>query len=228
MDRARIPPVRWLGIILLSLIGLYVLSAILVRIMRRIRPGLTPLFAAPQLTMPWRWRFFGTPEQILDHAGVVPDMQVLEIGPGPGAFTVPLARRVAAHSQQGRVICVEIQPEMVAMLREHLEKAQVHNVEIIQGDGRQMSLPDDCFDLVFLADVVGETPDLPALFRECARVLKPGGILAVTEQLIDPDFRLPRTVRTLASNAQLGDAGYVGRAWWAYTARFSKPLHRLA
>src|SRR5712691_601872 len=121
MDRARITPVRWLGIILLSLSSLYVLSAILVRIMRRIRPGLTPLFAAPQLTMPWRWRFFGTPEQILDHAGVVPGMQVLEIGPGPGAFTVPLARRVAAQSKQGRMLCVEIQPEMVAMLHEHLE-----------------------------------------------------------------------------------------------------------
>ncbi len=178
--------------------------------------------------MPSRWRFFGTPELILDHAGVVPGMQVLEIGPGPGAFTVPLAQRVAEQSKQGRVICVEIQPKMVAMLREHLERAQVNNVEIIQGDGRQMSLPDDCFDLVFLADVIGETSDLPALFRECARVLKPGGTLAVTEQLIDPDFRLPRTVRALAINARLRNADYVGRAWWAYTIRFSKPLPSLA
>ena len=98
----------------------------------------------------------------------------------------------------------------------------MQNVEVIQGDGRRIPLPDSSFDLVFLAGVLGETPGLPALFGECARVLKPGGTLAVTEQVSDPDFRLPSTVRTLAADAELVEAGLAGLPWWAYTARYRK------
>jgi ubiquinone/menaquinone biosynthesis C-methylase UbiE len=57
--------------------------------------------------------------------------------------------------------------------------------------------------------VLGETPDLSALVRECARVFEPGGTLAVTEQISHPEFHLPSTVRTLAI-----DAGFVEKAGW--------------
>jgi len=100
--------------------------------------------------------------------------------------------------------------------------AGVPNVEVVQGDGRQMPLPNDDFDLVFLVDVVGEIPDKPAFFSECARVLKPDGTLAVTEQINDPDFRLPSTVRKLAAEAGLREEGREGLSWWTYTARYRK------
>jgi SAM-dependent methyltransferase len=223
MDVSQIRPLRWLGRLVLGIVGLYLLTQVIGRIMRRVRPGLTPLRAIPSLNMPLRWQFFGTPDQILDRAGISPGMQVLEIGPGPGFVTVPLAQRVSSLGE-GSVTCVEIQPEMIALLRERLQTAHVPNVEVLQGDGRQLPLPDSSFDVVLLVDVVGETPDAPALFRECARVLKSGGELAVTEQLMDPDFRLPRTLHNLAYQANLLDAGYVGRPWWTYTARFRKPI----
>jgi ubiquinone/menaquinone biosynthesis C-methylase UbiE len=70
--------------------------------------------------------------------------------------------------------------------------------------------------------VVGEIPDKSTFFRECARVLKPGGTLAVTEQINDPDFRLPSTVRTLAVGAELREEGRAGLPWWTYTARYRK------
>jgi ubiquinone/menaquinone biosynthesis C-methylase UbiE len=154
----------------------------------------------------------------LDRAGVVPGMRALEVGPGPGMYTVALAKRVASSGEDGRVTCLEIQPEMIEMLRERLRAAGVRNVEVVQGDGRQMPLPDNDFDLVFLVDVVGEIPDKPGFFSECARVLKPGGILAVTEQISDPDFHLPSTVRKLATDARLREDGLVGLPWWTYTA----------
>jgi ubiquinone/menaquinone biosynthesis C-methylase UbiE len=149
-------------------------------------------------------------------------MYALEVGPGPGMYTVPLAKRVASSGKDGRVTSLEIQPQMIEMLRERLRAARVRNVEVVQGDGRQMPLPDDSFDLVFLVDVVGEIPDKPAFFGECARVLKPGGILAVTEQISDPDFHLPSTVRTLAAAAGLREDRLVGLPWWTYTARYRK------
>ena len=108
------------------------------------------------------------------------------------------------------------------MLRDRLRAAGVGNVEVVQGDGRRMPLPDSVFDLVFLVDVVGEIPDKGAFFCECARVLKPGGTLAVTEQISDPDFHLPSRVRMLAAGAGLREDGQEGLPWWTYTARFRK------
>ena len=53
-------------------------------------------------------------------------------------------------------------------------------------------------------------------------MLKPDGILAVTEQISDPDFHLPSTVRTLAAAAGLREVGLMGLPWWTYTARYRK------
>jgi ubiquinone/menaquinone biosynthesis C-methylase UbiE len=208
--------------ILLGVLAVFVLVQLLLRVFRRAAPEPMPWRLAPLLTTRWRSRLFGTPERVLDRAGVVPGMYALEVGPGPGMYTVPLAKRVASSGEDGRVTSLEIQPQMIEMLRKRLRAARVRSVEVVQGDGRQMPLPDDSFDLVFLVDVVGEIPDKPAFFGECARVLKPGGILAVTEQISDPDFHLPSTVRTLAAAAGLREDRLVGLPWWTYTARYRK------
>jgi arsenite methyltransferase len=208
--------------IMLGVLAVFVLVQIVLRVFRRAAPEPMPWRLAPMLTTRWRSRLFGAPERVLDRAGAAAGMHVLEVGPGPGMYTVPLAQRVASSGEDGRVTCLEIQPQMIEMLRERLCAAEVRNVEVIQGDGRQMPLPDDGFDLVFLVDVVGEIPDKPAFFGECARVLKPDGILAVTEQISDPDFHLPSTVRTLAAAAGLREVGMMGLPWWTYTARYRK------
>ena len=216
--RPLLRPVR----IVLGVLAGFVLVQVVLRIFCRAAPEPMPWRLAPMLTTRWRSRLFGTPERLLDRAGVAPGMQALEVGPGPGMYTVPLAQRVASLGEDGRVTCLEIQPQMIQMLRERLRAAGVRNVEVIHGDARQVPLPDDSFDMVFLVDVVGEVPDKPGFFGECARVLKPGGILAVTEQIGDPDFHLPSTVRTLAAAAGLREDGLEGLPWWTYTARYRK------
>lgn len=215
-------PLRWLNRIVLVFVAFFVLLQVVVRVLRRAAPGPMPSRLAPVLTTTLRSWLFGTPERVLDRAGVTPGMRVLEVGPGPGVYTVPLARRVASSGEDGGVTCLEIQPEMITMLRERLQAARIQNAQVVQGDGRQMPLSDDSFDLVFVVDVVGEVPDKPAFFRECARVLKPGGTLAVTEQINDPDFRLPSTARKLATDAGLREEGLDGLPWWTYTARYRK------
>ena len=207
---------------LVGILTVFVLMQVLLRLFRRSAPEPMPWRLAPMLTTRLRSRLFGTPNRILDRAGVAPGMRILEVGPGPGMYTVPLAKRVGSLGQYGKVTCLEIQPEMIAMLRDRLRAAGVDNVEVVQGDGRRMPLPESTFDLVFLVDVVGEVPDKPAFFDECARVLKPGGTLAVTEQISDPDFHLPSRVRMLAAVAELREDGQAGQPWWTYTARFRK------
>lgn len=223
MATLQVRLLRSIGLTGLSLISLFVLAQVVQRIIRRVRPQPMPPSLAPLLHSPMRVKLFGTPEQILDRAGVTSGMYVLEVGPGSGFFTVPLAQRVAAWDSEIRLTCLEIQLEMITMLHQQLQSAQVSNVDIVQGNGQQMPFPDQSFDLVFLTTVLGEAADPSALIRECARVLRPGGVLAVTEQISDPDFRLPRTTRTLALHAGLTDGGYVGRSWWTYTARYYKP-----
>jgi SAM-dependent methyltransferase len=219
---ANARPLRWPKRIVLGTVAIFALIQVVVRILCRAAPGPMPSRLAPVLTTPLRSRLFGNPERVLDRARVAPSMRVLEVGPGPGVYTVPLALRVASSGVDGSVTCLEIQPEMIEMLGEWLCAAGIGNVEVVRGDGRQMPLPDDSFDMVFVVDVVGEIPDKPAFFSECARVLKVGGTLAVTEQISDPDFRLPSTVRTLATDAGLREEGRVGLPWWTYTARYRK------
>ncbi|MBE3558499.1 MAG: class I SAM-dependent methyltransferase [Ktedonobacteraceae bacterium] len=213
----------WPGFIVAGLLSFFVASQIILRLRRKLNPQPMPARLAPFLSQPFRSRMFGTAEQIIERAGVRPGMRVLEIGPGPGHFTVPLARRVVEEGKDGSITCVEIQQEMIEMLHQRLHAEQISNIEVIQGDAQQLPLPADSFDMVFLVTVVGEVPDESALFRECARVLKPGGIVAVTEQISDPDYRFPGTVRQQALNAGLQDAGYTGFRWWSYTARYRKP-----
>jgi SAM-dependent methyltransferase len=214
---------RWLGFFVAGLLSLFVIGQTIIRIRHRLKPRPMPLRMAGILRSPARRKLFGTPEQVLERAGVTPGMQVLEIGPGPGNFTVALARYVASQRKQGSVSCVEIQPEMIDMLRQALITEQINNVDILQGDAQKLSFPPESFDMVFLVTVVGEMPDPQALFYECARVLKPGGVLSVTEQIVDPDFRLPGSVRKLAITAGLQDSGYVEGPWWNHTARYRKP-----
>ena len=219
---SRIPTLLRPARIMLGVLAVFVLVQIVLRVFRRAAPEPMPWRLAPMLTTRGRSRLFGAPERVLDRAGVAPGMRALEVGPGPGMYTVALAKRVASSGEDGRVTCLEIQPQMIEMLRERLRAAEIRNVEVIQGDGQRIPLPDATFDLIFLVDVVGEIPDKFAFFAECARVLKPGGTLAVTEQISDPDFQLPSTVRTLASAVGLQDGGLAGLPWWTYTSRFRK------
>src|ERR671910_2858927 len=115
MFASNASPLRWPKRIVLGTVGIFVLVQVLIRILRRAAPGPMPSRLAPLLTMPLRLRLFGTPERVLDRARVTPGMRVLEVGPGPGVYTMALARRVASSSEDGRVTCLEIQPEMITM-----------------------------------------------------------------------------------------------------------------
>jgi hypothetical protein len=94
--------------IMLGVLAVLVLVQVVLRVFRRAAPEPMPWRLAPMLTTRWRSRLFGAPEQVLDRAGVAPGMHALEVGPGPGMYTVALAKRVASSGEDGRVTCVEI------------------------------------------------------------------------------------------------------------------------
>ncbi|WP_405167760.1 class I SAM-dependent methyltransferase [Nocardia sp. NBC_01499] len=155
----------------------------LVRQTRRVGDFPYPHQAAFLLDNPVR-RFFTNPRDTIDQLELTGTEQVLELGPGPGFYSLELARKLT----DGRLELFDIQPQMLDKARRKLDAAGCVNVGFHSGDaGAGLPFPDNSLDVAFLATVIGEVPDKPACVRDLARVLKPGGRLAFFEQFLDPD-----------------------------------------
>lgn len=132
------------------------------------------------LTGPIRRWLSEDPEDLLRpyvHSG----MTVLEPGPGMGFFTLPLARMVRPN---GRVIAVDIQPQMLRRLRRRAEKLQLANlIETRLANPDHLSLDDlrGTADFALAFAVVHEVPSPGSFFREIASSLTPGGTVLFAE-----------------------------------------------
>jgi len=157
---------------------------------------------------------------VLDRVGIRPGERVLELGPGPGAFTVEAARRAGT---EGRLIAVDIQPRMIAQVEKRIQQAGLTNVETHVADAYHLPLEDGSVDRAFLVTVLPEIPNQARALAELRRVLRPGGLLSITEDFLDPDYPLvSETVRRVV------EAGFrLERRFgniWLYTANFRKQV----
>ncbi len=108
-------------------------------------------------------------------------MRVLEVGPGMGFFTLPLARLVGPH---GRVICVELQPKMLAGLLRRAHRATLADrIEPRGCDAETLRVADlaQTIDFVLAFAVVHEVGDPARLFAEMHSVLTPRGRVLFAE-----------------------------------------------
>jgi ubiquinone/menaquinone biosynthesis C-methylase UbiE len=157
------------------------------------RGGPIPVTQAAGLTLPVRG-LLDPVRRILESFRLTPDQTVLEIGPGPGYFTPEAARMV---QPRGRVICIELQPGMLALLRKRLNARLVGNVDPLAADATRLPLADGSIDAAFLAGVFGEIPDRPRALEELRRVLKPGAALSFLETMRDSDYVYVDTLKDL-------------------------------
>ena len=128
----------------------------------------------------------------LERAHVEAGATVLEVGPGTGYFSVEASRMIGPG---GRLLCLDIQPPMLAELSGHLRYAGVTNAGLLLGDATRLPLAEGSVDTAYLVAVLGEIPDRPQALRELRRVLRRGGVLSITETLTDPDYQLEDSVR---------------------------------
>lgn len=126
-------------------------------------------------------RFLYCPDRLAERY-VKPGDHVLDFGCGPGFFTREFAKRVGDN---GRVFSVDLQREMLGILRSKLEpEGLMPRVMTHQCKPDSINLPADLngtLDAAFTIFVVHEVPDPETLFREIALLLKPGGTLFYTE-----------------------------------------------
>ena len=115
------------------------------------------------------------PYKLLNAAGLKEGQKVVEVGCGPGFFTLPAAEIVGA---EGHVYAVDVHPRAVARVKKKVEKVALENVTPMCINASNTGLPDESVDLAFLFGLRYIAGGLESVISELHRVLKPGGILS--------------------------------------------------
>ena len=143
---------------------------------------------------------------------VTANAQVLEIGPGSGYYSVEAARRIP----DGRLTLLDVQPEMLAKSADKLKAAGMSNFVTQQADGQSLPFEDASFDAIFMVTVFGEIEGRDPFLTEARRVLRPNGVLSITEHHPDPDFEPAASVASCLEAHGFKALQQLG--WrWAYT-----------
>lgn len=190
------------------LIGWLAFVEIVVRVIRRYVHFPVPALIVRFIDNPIRRRL-QPPAKVVDWIGVQERMCVLEIGPGPGTFTLEAAKRVG---EQGKVFAIDIQSPVISRLGTRLQNEGITNVTPKVASAYDLPFPNRAFDRVFMIAVLAEIPEKKKALLEIKRVLKDGGLLAVGEFLPDPDYPRRKTVIQWCEDAGFKLAGSYGGA----------------
>jgi ubiquinone/menaquinone biosynthesis C-methylase UbiE len=212
--------IRFIRKTLQALLGLalsFVVLHTLVRIVRRFYKFPIPHFLVGLIDNPMRRRAM-PPELLAERHGLQPGQVVLEIGPGNGHYTLAVARRI---TPAGELVALDIQPQVIKSLNQRLRQAGVKNVAAHLGDVFNLPFDAETFDAIYLITVIGEIPTPEHAISEFYRVLKPGGTLAFSEALLDPDYPLASTLVKMATASGLRPKQKWGGSF-IYTLDFEK------
>jgi SAM-dependent methyltransferase len=157
--------------------------------------------------------------RMLAELALEPGDVACDLGSGNGYHTLAMARAVAPT---GRAIAIDIQPEMLELLRERARAQGIANVETLLAEPRDPKIPPRTCDLLLLADVYHELDDPAGMLAHLRGALRDGGSLALLEFRgedaavpIKPEHKMTRAqiLRELTANGYRLVREFAGLPW---------------
>jgi ubiquinone/menaquinone biosynthesis C-methylase UbiE len=126
------------------------------------------------------------PQIILIEAGVTKGMTIVDLGSGPGFFTIPMAQMTG---ERGLVYAVDSNQAMLDGLKENIAKSEVNPniIKMVNSDVCHTGIPEQSVDLVLFANVLHEVEDKKPFFQEVRRISK------TTAYIVDVDWKKIQT-----------------------------------
>jgi ubiquinone/menaquinone biosynthesis C-methylase UbiE len=149
------------------------------------------------------------PSVLIRNLGLSPADVVADVGAGTGYFAFRIAPLVA----HGKVLAVDIQPEMLEHIQRRRTETGLRNVEPVLGTFDDPKLPPASVDLVLLVDVYHEFSHPREMMLAIASALKPGGRLALVEyRAEDSDVPIKR-LHKMSERQAIREMNAVGLVW---------------
>ena len=150
------------------------------------------------------------PELLIQALALRPGMTVADIGAGTGYYSWRIAQRIGPS---GRVLAVDVQPEMLVLLDREMGKRGVRNVKSVLGSTTDPNLPTGGVDLAIMVDVYHEFDHPREMLEAISRSLAPGGRIAFVEYRAE-DPAVPIKANHKMSVVQIRrEAEAVGLVW---------------
>jgi ubiquinone/menaquinone biosynthesis C-methylase UbiE len=157
---------------------------------------------------------FITRERLREILDPKPGERVLEVGPGTGYYSLPVAGWLEPG---GRLDVLDVQQEMLDHTLERAGRQNIPNILPTLADARSVPFADGTFDAAYLITVLGEIPDQGAVLRELRRVVKPAGRIVVGELFGDPHMVTHAALRSRATASGLRVERKLGGRLWHFT-----------
>lgn len=124
-------------------------------------------------------------QKMLENLGVKPGMTICDMGCGNGFYSLKLAEMVG---ENGKILAVDIQPEMLRLLKARAEEQGIENIELVLGELDDPKLPEGKVDMILCVDVYHEFSHPVEMLAGMRKSLKPEGQIALLEfRMEDPN-----------------------------------------
>lgn len=150
------------------------------------------------------------PSKLMNALKLRPGMAVADIGAGSGYFTRRIARRIGAS---GIVYAVDIQPEMLKILKANMERQGLTNYRLVQGTEKDPKLADESVDLAILVDVYHEFAFPHEMMTAIQKALKPGGRVVLVEYRGEDEWVPIKPLHKMTQSQVKKEAAAQGFKW---------------
>ena len=190
----------------------------ILRLVRRYRKFPIPSILTELIDNPVRRRYIQRPDVLADRMDLQPGMVVVEIGPGKGSYTKAVAERILPG---GILFAIDVQESVIERLSARVNREGITNISPRVDDAYDLTFDDESVDRVFAIACLPEIPEPVRALREFHRVLKPDGLLCLSELFMDADYPRRSTEKRWAEEAGFTLKEEFG-SFFAYHLNFEK------